>query len=234
MDPISGIISLGGGLLNNYFAGERQEQAQQFNAQMAQNQMNFQERMRATAYQTATADMKAAGLNPMMAAGVNTSVPAGASASTSAAPVSDVVGPALQSAMQAAKVKSELELMEYQKDNAAKLTRKLVSEGDKIDAETAKTLEEVPGAKAKSTILGNAIAESTNQRITAEKERPYIDSSLKSILAPTGKAAQDVYKLIPPIKFNMGRNSARSQGWVGGNEVDTHNLNSRWNAQFGN
>lgn len=52
------MLSLGGNLLNNFFAGERQEDAQQFSAQQF-----------ATRYQTTVNDMKAAGLNPMLAYG---------------------------------------------------------------------------------------------------------------------------------------------------------------------
>ena len=47
---------LAGGLLNNFFAGSRQEDAQDFSAQQ------FSQR-----YQTTVKDMQAAGLNPMLA-----------------------------------------------------------------------------------------------------------------------------------------------------------------------
>jgi predicted amidohydrolase YtcJ len=49
-------LSLGSALLNNYFAGQRQDDAQDFSAQQF-----------ATRYQTTVKDMQLAGLNPMLA-----------------------------------------------------------------------------------------------------------------------------------------------------------------------
>ena len=54
-----------------------------YNAEQAKINREFQEMQRKTQYQTAVADMKAAGLNPVMALGSPASPTSGATASTS-------------------------------------------------------------------------------------------------------------------------------------------------------
>jgi len=63
----TGFSSLAGGLVGGVGSYLGQQSANQATADMAKDQMAFQERMRETSYQTAVEDMKKAGLNPMLA-----------------------------------------------------------------------------------------------------------------------------------------------------------------------
>jgi len=149
-------IPLATGFLAGPMAGINAFSTAQQNAQAqknVENQMAFQQYNSNTAYQRAMQDMQAAGLNPMLAyqqGGAST--PSGASA-----PVEDVIGPAISSAMQLKRTSAEIENMEATNSQIASNTAlnkslqvKAGADAANANANTIKTLQEVGGGKSQA------------------------------------------------------------------------------------
>lgn len=83
------IGAIGGSVLSTAANIYLQERTNKANQAMAREQMQFQERMSSTAHQREVADLKAAGLNPVLSANAGASSPVGASSTNQAAKVED-------------------------------------------------------------------------------------------------------------------------------------------------
>lgn len=154
MDPITGgaLITGGASLAGGFFSSQGQKDTNKANLKIAREQMAFQERMSNSSYQRAMADMKLAGVNPMLVINKGgASTPGGASATMSnpSAPM----GAAISSAGSAAGINrvmksAAVDNLEATNDNL-RMQNALIAEQAKAAAANARVAEaKIPEAEA--------------------------------------------------------------------------------------
>lgn len=149
------LIGAGIGAVGNVIGGwlgkAGQDDANAANAQMAQKQMDFQERMSDTAYQRAVADMKKAGINPMLAVSQGgATTPGGSSAvmQNSSAPLASGLSSAFNAYSNYIDLDTKRrtnELLAHQSNTEMGKLTNLISQSNVYDAEAELKRSQIPG-----------------------------------------------------------------------------------------
>lgn len=155
----AGWMSAGGDLLSsgiNYFAGK---EASRMSQDFAREQMAFQERMSNTAHQREVADLRAAGLNPILSAGGGASSPSGSSGQAQLAQMDLDIASAISSANQSSRLNEELKNMRSQ--------RAAVEASAAVDRETVR-IRQAEAAMAEANAASAPALKAFNEKYGAE------------------------------------------------------------------
>lgn len=162
-----GVASLGAGLITNAA-----------NAREARRNREFQERMSSTAHQREVADLKAAGINPMLRHMSGASTPSG-----DRAEFRDPVTPATHSALQAKMMEAQIELTQSQ----AQLVRTQAS--DIIQTAAAGRMEQL---RSNADLAALSLQQQRELLpMVLERARAEIESMSSSARAATARAILD-------------------------------------------
>lgn len=160
MDPVTGLVAGGlnfaGGLIAQEKTDDRQAAAQAFNAQQAELNRAFQERMSNTAYQRSMADMREAGLNPILAYQKGgASSPTGSAASTTFTAAENLLGPAVSSAFSGMKMREEMANLGSQRENIAADTANKLVQNPLTQAQTRAVEADIDVKKQQAAMIGS-------------------------------------------------------------------------------
>lgn len=187
-----GLISGLGSTISSLFNFGSTQATNEENARQAQLNRDFQAQMSNTAYQRGMADMKAAGLNPILAYQKGGASSPSGSTATMVAPQIDtgIADKALGSAMALRRSHQELDNMMETQTNIRQDTAKKIAETDNIKADTAIRTQNLSAAELEA--------------LKAKSDSVFYGSSAGKAARVVGTAAQEGMRTLGPVADLVG------------------------------
>lgn len=212
-----------GGLVNgvaSYFGAQSNNQTQ---LEMQANQENYNTQMANTAYQRAQADMKAAGLNPILAATNGGAASPVAPAANLQSPLQAAAGGISQGISTATALKTADATIDNLVAQNAKILAETKTEQNKpaeiqarianIGADTQKKGEEIDLLGARNRIENQVLHGAVRDALKADAESDFMKSPQGKLLYQFGFGGQQLSRTLDPVSSLV--NSAKSGVSVG-------------------